>query len=222
MIGTALVDLDGTIIDPKSGIFASFRHALGGMGMAQPDGDLNWIIGPPLRVSFAEAGVPAEAIERALNLYRAYYSAGAIFDALVYPDMREALAQIREDGVRLILATSKLRDFAVQILEHFKLSDLFDAIHGASAGGSLDDKGNLLAHIKAVEGVDFAHAVMIGDRMYDINAAKRHDAQSIGVLWGYGARKELEEAGAGILCAVPSELPAVLRSLASELEPNRQ
>ena len=43
-------------------------------------------------------------------------------------------------------------------------------------------------------------AVMVGDRQYDIWGAQQHDLATIGVAYGYGARAELEEAGADIVC----------------------
>ena len=55
-----------------------------------------------------------------------------------------------------------------------------------------------------------ARALMIGDRKFDIAAARRHGVDSIGVLWGYGSRRELAEAGAGRLCSSPAELAAAL------------
>ena len=39
-------------------------------------------------------------------------------------------------------------------------------------------------------------AVMIGDRHHDIEGAENVGIPSIGVLWGYGSREELTEAGA--------------------------
>src|SRR5208337_3100342 len=50
-----LVDLDGTLTNPAEGIVGSFRFALAVMGRpAPPEADLGWIIGPPLRRTFAD------------------------------------------------------------------------------------------------------------------------------------------------------------------------
>jgi phosphoglycolate phosphatase len=47
---------------------------------------------------------------------------------------------------------------------------------------------------------------MVGDRLHDIHAAKANGLRSIGVLWGYGGRAELEAAGADALAATPAEI----------------
>ena len=207
----ALVDLDGTITDPKPGIIGAYRYALTEMGLhAPPVDDLLWVIGPPLRHSFPKLGVAPEKVEDALEHYRHFYSAGAMFDAPVYTGMPEALISMRDAGIRLVLATSKPHVMARPILAHFGLDTHFHAIHGAELDGRNDDKGDLLAHIMAEEGVDPARAVMIGDRLFDVNAAKRHGIPSIGVLWGYGGHTELTEAGATHLCDAPGDLPGMV------------
>lgn len=203
----ALVDLDGTITDPRPGIIGAYRHALTEMGIeAPPEEELLWVIGPPLRQSFPKLGVAESHVEAALEHYRAFYSAGAMFNAPVYDGMPEAFTALRAAGVTLIVATSKPHVMARPILAHFGLDGHFHAIHGAELDGRNDDKGDLLAHIMAEEGVDPAEAVMIGDRKFDILAARRHGIANIGVLWGYGGEAELNEAGADRLCATPQDL----------------
>lgn len=210
-----LVDLDGTLTDPKPGIVASFQYALHELGCPVPPADdLLWVIGPPLRVSFPQAGVPADRVEGALEAYRLHYSAGAMFDAPVYAGIPEALTDLRGSGMTLILATSKPHVMARPILKHFGLDVHFHAVHGAELDGRNDDKGDLLAHIMAEEGVDPTRAIMIGDRKFDILAARRHNIANIGVLWGYGGHAELKEAGADRLCEAPDRIAHWIADLA--------
>lgn len=202
-----LFDLDGTMTDPKSGIIGSFRNALIEMALpAPPVEELTWVIGPALRLSFPQLGVPQHRVEEALEHYRRFYGAGAMFDALVYSGIPETLARLRSAGAQLIVATAKPHVMAKPILAHFGLDAHFHAVHGPELDGTRDDKGDLIAHILETEGVDPARAVMIGDRKHDILAARRHDMASIGVLWGYGGEAELRAAGAGAICAAPADL----------------
>jgi len=52
--------------------------------------------------------------------------------------------------------------------------------------------------------------VMIGDREYDILGAKQFGLDSVGVLFGYGSRAELEAAGATHIVATVAELLPLL------------
>jgi phosphoglycolate phosphatase len=55
-----------------------------------------------------------------------------------------------------------------------------------------------------------ADAVMIGDRRFDIEGAVANDMRGIGMLWGFGGREELQQAGASTIAATPNELAMLL------------
>ena len=191
-----LVDLDGTLVDPKPGLIGSFQYALRHLGAPVPPADeLTWVIGPPLRVSFPKVLGDAMRTEEALAHYREHYRNGAMYDAIVYDGIVDALDRLSAAGCRLIVATSKPHAFARPILERLGLARHFAAAHGPELDGTNDHKADLLAHIIAREGIDPARAVMIGDREFDVIAAARNGIPAIGVTWGYGSAEELRSAG---------------------------
>ena len=97
-----LVDLDGTLTDPAEGIVGCFRFALTAVGCAAPTGiDLSWIIGPPLRQSFAKMLADTGDVEAALAIYRTRYGAEGLFEAVVYDGVTEALSRLKQSGARL-------------------------------------------------------------------------------------------------------------------------
>ena len=153
-----MLDLDGTIVDPKQGIVGGVRHALARLGHhVPPVEELTWVIGPSLRSSFARLLGPndPQLIETAVALYRAYYSAGGMYEAKVYAGMPEAIGMLRALFGSVYLCTAKPLVFAVPILRHFGLHDVFDGHYGADLAGTLDDKGDLIAQILAARGVEF-------------------------------------------------------------------
>ena len=211
---TLLVDLDGTLTDPAQGIVGSFRHALEALGRVAPPAEgLTWIIGPSLRRSFADLVGGPEKVEAALEIYRARYGTVGLFEAFVYDGAPEALSALKGRGACLILCTSKPRVYATRILDRFGLARHFDAAYGAELDGRFDDKGDLIAHILAAEGLAPEGCVMWGDRKHDVIGAGRHKIPTIGALWGYGGEAELRAAGAAALCARPDEVPAAFARL---------
>ncbi|MBX9590646.1 MAG: HAD hydrolase-like protein [Hyphomonadaceae bacterium] len=216
-----LVDLDGTLIDPKPGILGSIQHALRRLGAPVPPvDDLAWAIGPPLRGTFARLlGDPARA-EAAVALYRETYRDGAMYDAVVYPGIPQALETLIAAGCRLIVATAKPHVFARPILERFDLARHFTAVHGPELDGTNDSKADLIAHIIEVERVQPDAAVMIGDREHDVAAAARNGIRSVGVTWGYGSVAELTAAGAARLCTAPPSLAPTALCLLSQAGPS--
>ena len=213
---TLLVDLDGTLTDPAQGIIGSFRYAVEAMGGTAPaPEDLTWIIGPPLRVSFAEVLGEDADIEQALSFYRARYGGEGMFQAHVFVGAPEALATIRAAGARLFLCTSKPIEYARRILDHFGLDDYFDETYGAEFDGRFEDKGKLIGHILDSERLDPRDCVMWGDRKHDVIGAREHSIPTIGALWGFGGEQELKAYGAAVLCASPAEVPPAFRKLVS-------
>ena len=147
------VDLDGTLTDPAEGIVGCFRLALAALGRPAPPGaDLAWIIGPPLRRSFAEMLGGAADAEEAIAIYRARYGTEGLFEATIYEGIHDALADMTAAGTRLILCTSKPSFYAARILERFGLDRHFEAAYGAEFDGLREDKGELIAHILAERG----------------------------------------------------------------------
>ncbi|HEY1246775.1 MAG TPA: HAD hydrolase-like protein [Hyphomicrobiaceae bacterium] len=207
-----LFDLDGTLIDPRPGLIASVQYTLDRLGHPVPPADeLLWLIGPPFRVSFPKLLGSADRVEEAIAHYRERYFSGAMYDAIVYDGVADALAALRAAGHRLMVATSKPHYYAGPIVAHFGLGGHFHAVHGPDLDGTNDHKADLIAHIVRHEGVDPETALMIGDREFDMTAAARNGMRAVGVTWGYGSVEEL--AGAAALCDSPRELVEAVRGL---------
>ena len=212
-ITCVLLDLDGTLIDSKPGIVASFNAALQALGhRPDPSFDLTFVIGPVLTDVMGEvlAHYGDARVDEAVAAYRRHYGEVGLFDVAPYDGIAALLASLKAAGLRLFLATSKRTAFAVRILDHLGMSDRFDGIYGSEPDGSRDGKPELIAAILRRETIRADEAIMVGDRRYDIAGAHANDLRAVGVLWGYGARQELEEAGADLLVAAPADLQAAL------------
>ncbi len=119
-----LFDLDGTLTDPQEGIINSIQYSLKYFGIIEKNIDqLKKFIGPPLKESFMEYysfdnDIAAIAIEK----YREYFASKGLFENEVYPLIPELLGELFNNGIKLIVATSKPTEFAQQIVDHFGLS----------------------------------------------------------------------------------------------------
>jgi phosphoglycolate phosphatase len=217
-VTTILLDLDGTLTDSRPGIVASYHAALRDLGHApDPAIDLTFAIGPPMQAVMGRvlALYGDDRVEAGVAAYRGHYGATGLFENSVYAGIPAAIDELAAAGLRLFVATSKRRDFAVRILEHFGLASRLAGIYGAVPGGALDDKAALIGHLLAEQGIAPDAAVMVGDREYDVRGGHANGVKVLGVLWGYGTRAELEAAGADGLVSAPGELAAAVRALVS-------
>ena len=60
--------------------------------------------------------------------------------------------------------------------------------------------------------MDTSELIMVGDRAQDVIGAREMGIPTIGVLYGYGSKKELKEAGADYIVKSIEELEEVLLS----------
>ena len=190
-----LFDLDGTLTDPGEGLTNSVMYALKKFNIKVTDrSELYKFIGPPLLDSFEKYyGFTPDESKQALLYYREYLTKGGMFENSVYDGIENLLQSLRERGKKLYVATSKPEVYSKQILNHFGLSKYFDFI----GGSTLDEKGRI-HKADVIEYVlenaridDRKSTIMIGDRYFDIEGAKKCGLDSVGVLYGYGDIDEL-------------------------------
>ncbi len=204
-----LFDLDGTLSDSAPGIVASVAYALDKMEFAYEDYEqLRSFVGPPLREQFMSF-CNLETIEegdKAVSLYREFYTTKGIFDNTAYDGIPEMLDKLSELGLRLAVATSKPEIFARQIIERYGFADKFDYIGGSLLDGTRTDKAQVIQYVMKELDVKPENCVMVGDREHDIVGGKKCGLSTIGVLWGYGGRQELENAGAHVIVEHPGDI----------------
>lgn len=198
MIKTILIDLDGTLTDPKVGITSSARYGLNKVGrpIAETE-NIDWIIGPPLKASLANllnVDVNDDLAEQALLGYRERFAVTGLFENHLFEDVSATLAELKARGYRLFLATAKPEIYAKQILEHFNLLQYFEYPYGSELNGERTNKADLIAYILEKEKLIPEECLMVGDREHDIFGARKNGIETIAVTYGYGSAQELDEA----------------------------
>ena len=194
-------DLDGTLTQSEFGIIKAASYALSKFGIEEPDrAKLLRFIGPPLYYSFDKYyGVPQARLDEAVDYFREKYDNEGYKDAPVFDGMMQVLADLKKAGADLTIVTSKPEYMADKVVKHSGLDEHFVRIVGPDMEMTSPDKADLIRRAILVTGADPAHAVMVGDRRYDIDGAVRAGVDSIGVLYGYGTEDELRKAGATYL-----------------------
>lgn len=206
-------DLDGTLTDPAEGITNSFVYALKQFGMEIPSFEtLCTYIGPPLVTTWKEKyGFNDERAAEGVKKYREYFAEKGLFENRVYEGIPELLQKLKDAGKKLYIATSKPEVYSKRITDKFNLTKYFEAVCGSNLDETRSKKAEVVAYAMETAGVtDPSKILMIGDRMHDVEGAKENGVKCCGVLFGYGSRKELEDAGAAYIAENIQELEKIL------------
>ncbi len=202
-----IFDLDGTLSDSAPGILQGVRHVLGQMGRAVPDeAALRRFLGPPLMQTFTSiCGMTEKEAEEALRLYRIYYHQTGYLDNAVYPGIRALLSALKAQGAFIGIATHKPVEPSLKILQAF---DLLRYIHQVEGPGEDEtpEKAELIRRVTP-KGLK---AVMIGDRLTDIQGAAEAGIDSIAALYGYGHQEEFIGSGANAVAQTVEDLYGLL------------
>ena len=199
--------------DPGDGITNSVAHALKKYGIEVTDRtELYKFIGPPLHESFEKFyGFSREEAMKAVEYYREYYKVKGIYENSVYEGIETLLKKLKESEKKIVLATSKPEIFAKEILRHFAIDKYFDFIAGSNLDGTRTVKAEVIEYaLSNCSVTDKNTVVMIGDREHDIIGAKKNGIDSIGVLFGYGSREELENAVATYIAETVNDIEKLI------------
>lgn len=213
MYDIILLDLDGTLTDPKIGITSSVQYALAKFGINEGNLDkLEPFIGPPLIKAFMEFySFNEQDARQAIEYYRERFSKVGLYENAVYDGIPEMLQALRAKNKKLVVATSKPTVYSIKILEHFNLYQYFDAVIGSNLDGTRIEKGEVIEAVLAeLGGVDKEKVIMVGDRKHDVIGARENGLKVIAVAYGYGPAEELNEAQPDYIAASVDELRQLL------------
>nr|WP_297284343.1 HAD hydrolase-like protein [uncultured Agathobaculum sp.] len=208
-----LFDLDGTLTDPREGITKSVQYALAKMGIEEPDlSALEHFIGPPLYDEFRRCYNFDDAqAKQAVAAYRERFSVHGWKENILFDGVPAMLQTLRDAGKTLAVASSKPTVFVEKILDLFEIAPYFDAVSGATLDGSISTKAQVVEQALALLSVeDHKSVVLVGDRMHDVEGAQLCSIDCVGVTFGFGGLRELQQAGAKHVVQDFSELIRLL------------
>lgn len=212
-------DLDGTLVDPAGGITGGIARALKLHGFRVPSQEtMDGLVGPPLVVGLREViGLPENLIEPVVETYRAWYRDEGMLASVVYTGIDDALETLGSRGIRLAVTTSKPQSTAEMLLDHHGLSGRFAAIVGSpddEVGRPRTDSSKEWQVREAARRLDLDPALVavVGDRVFDIDAAHSVGAVGVGVSWGFAPPGEFDEAGADAVASTPYDLQELFQA----------
>lgn len=188
-----IFDLDGTLADTSRGIINCHKHANEKMGHPIYDeAVLASVIGGPLLDTYrTKFNYSDEDAKKAVNIYRDRYATEGFKEASLYPKMKETLAELKNRGYKLAVATLKAERFAIPLLKELGVGELFDLIHGVDDNDTHTKTSLVNLCIKELS-VEPGDSVLVGDSLHDGVGAEKSGIDFIGATYGFGFKKEGE------------------------------
>jgi phosphoglycolate phosphatase len=207
-----IFDLDGTISNPQQGIVNGYHYAFEKMGLpGKTEAELIPLIGPPLRVVFSENySFSKPDTDLAIQHYRDYYyGQGGMYENFIFEGMKEMLHELHAKKYTLHVATNKGLHVD-KILDFLGVLPYFTSIEHYNEEKGVTQKHQMLTNILTQQNTTHEQAMMIGDREHDILAAHHTGMSSIGVLYGFGSKDEMDKCAPTYLAASVGDLRTLL------------
>ena len=187
-----LFDLDGTLTDSREGITKSVQYALDKMGIHEPElKPLERFIGPPLYDEFRRSyGFDDAQAKQAIAFYRERFGVVGWKENMLYNGIPELLKALTDAGKTLSTASSKPAFFIDKIVKYFNIDQYFTVVSGATLDGTIGTKAQVTQQaLDRLRVQDLSQAVLVGDRLHDVEGAKQCGIDCIGVTFGFGDRE---------------------------------
>ena len=187
-ISAIFFDLDGTLVDSSIGIHNGFTYTFEQLGVTSPDAKtIRGFMGPPLETSFATC-LPTEQIEQAIQLYRSYYKEKGVYEAQLYPHIKDLLVELAKQ-FPLYITTTKNTPTAQDMTKNFGIYHFFDGIYGSSP--ETPHKADVIRQALQAHQLAPEQAIIIGDTKFDMLGAQETGIQKLAVTWGFGEQADL-------------------------------
>jgi phosphoglycolate phosphatase len=196
-----LFDLDGTLADTKADLATAVNLTLRDFGLAQhPPERIYTFVGDGVRVLLARAfeSRGAKAFEDALAVFRGHYLDHLLDETRLYPGIERVLEHFarKKKGV----VTNKPIEYTLKLMDGLGARDRFDVILGSNSTTKLKPHPEMIERALETVSVKADRAVMIGDNVNDIQAARAAGVRSVAVGYGLGDRAALKAAQPDFFC----------------------
>jgi phosphoglycolate phosphatase len=197
-----LVDLDGTLVDTAPDMAEAVNRMRADAGLPPlAEARVSAFVGKGAEVlvhrgltDALEGRVDAGALARGMaSFFRHYHEVNGLRSA-VFDDAHQAMALLREAGLRLACVTNKPREFTLPLLARTGLSGFFEAVVAGDDVPQRKPHPAMLLAACARLGVSAGQAVMLGDSLNDAQAARAAGCAAVLVRTGYNEGQPLPSA----------------------------
>ncbi len=211
MIKLVVFDLDGTLTDSLASIQYCANGALEACGLEGFSADrYRYFVGdgmPELIKRCTEAAGDKDQVhfEKALEVYKTLFQEYCMYQVVPYDGILELLEELKNRQIKIAVNSNKPHDRAVEVVEQIFGKGYFDLVIGQSEERPKKPSPEGVFYILEKLGVKSEEVLYLGDTDTDMQTGKQAFAFTVGVLWGFREREELEQNQADAIITHPLE-----------------
>ena len=217
MIKAAIFDLDGTLLNTLDTITYYTNKTLQKYGISTVSvDDVKYFIGEGSRKLIERALISrgaynTEKFEEIHADYKNSYDKEPLYLTDVYPGVREALATLSSEGIKLAVLSNKPHSATLSVVKSF-FGDSFDTVYGAREGIPLKPDPTSLKSLISEMGFESHEIAYFGDTATDMKTGRAAKAAvTVGVLWGFRTEEELRLAEADTIISSADMIPEIIK-----------
>lgn len=211
MIKACIFDLDGTLADTLESMAYVANEIMQKYGLKTlPTDNFRYYSGEGadmlIQRALKDAG-DKELIhyEEGRRLYREMFAADPMYKVVPYEGMPETLKELKKRGIRLAVCSNKPHPAAVKVIAQL-YGDDFDMVLGQSDAIRRKPAPDGPLMIAGKFGVRPEECMYVGDTSTDMKTGKAAGMFTVGALWGFRDREELNANGADLVAEHPTDL----------------
>ncbi|MGZ4494675.1 MAG: HAD family hydrolase [Nocardioides sp.] len=208
-VDTVVLDVDGTLVDSVYRHTVAWAEAFRSVGVTVPAWRLHRAIGmggDRLVTAVAGEQVETEHGDEVRRRHGELFSAG-IDEVTALPGAAELVPELRRRGLTVVLASSGGREQTERLLALVGGEELTGSGRWLVTSDDVERSKPAPDLVSAaVERVGGDRVAMVGDAVWDVEAAREHAALRIGLLCGGFGEAELRDAGADAVFESPQDL----------------
>ena len=144
--------------------------------------------------------------EKMLNDYNKSYDDDFMYLTRPYDGILDMLGELRKKGIKTAVISNKPDSTTVQVVREMMGELTPDIVRGGREGVPLKPDPTAVLEIIEQLGVEKADCLYVGDTATDMETGKNAGLFTVGVLWGFRDREEIEKAGAKAIVSKPAEI----------------
>lgn len=207
-----IFDLDGTLTDTLKSIWKSANLALADVGMPPFEIDrYRYFVGDGAtelvkRALIADGDTELVHFDEMAESYRKHFEKYVNYEVKPYDGIEDLLSALKEKGILLAVNSNKPQDRTVSVIEANFGRGIFDILVGQSDERARKPAPDGVFHIMEKLGVAKDEVIYLGDTCVDMKTGKSAGVYTVGALWGFRDRQELQENHADAVIGHPMEL----------------